>query len=107
MTNLKKLAGAIALMVGFALPAVAHVDVPSLTCGQFAAMGDPDKLNASTDLLLWINDAANTSAAGNLIGKYTTSEQKWSPESLKIEVEGHCSGATVDATVVKRLQEHS
>lgn len=109
MRNMVKVAGVVGLLIGSALPAVADMDVPNLTCADFSALDDAGKLNASTDLLIWLEDVNNGSAAGNLVTKYAgkTGDEKWTPEKMKVEIEGHCVDTSGSTNLVQRMQEHS
>lgn len=112
MRNLIKVLGAATIMGASLLTTVAHADVSTMTCSQFAALPtEADEMKAASDLLAWINDAANVTAAGSLVAKYasnaTGEENKWPPNRMEIEIEGHCWNAPADVTIVKRLQEHS
>ena len=66
-----KFLGAAALVIGFAMPAVAaDQDVLHLVCGEFLNMDDAGKLSTSTNLLNWIADNNNAEMVGNLVGLY-------------------------------------
>lgn len=109
MKDIFKVLGAVALVFSGALPAVAAVEVPMMTCADFTAMDAPARLQASNDVLMWIHDANNVMEADNLIGKYATgdSEETWNDEKLKIEIEGHCIDADPGMLVIERLKTHS
>lgn len=107
MSTIKRLVAASALLVSFAAPALADMHVPSLTCADFASFDDAAKLNAATDLMIWVNDAANATAAGSLVNKYGTPEYTGEAKDMVIEIEGHCVDAAPSDLLVTRLQEHS
>lgn len=109
MRKLVKMAAVVGFLVGSALPALADMHVPSLTCGDFSALDDAGKLNASTDLLIWLEDVNNGSAAGNLVARYAgkTGDERWTPEKMKIEIEGHCIDTSGSTNLVQRMQEHT
>lgn len=107
MKTTKGLLAASALLVSLAAPALADMDVPSLTCADFAAFDDATKLNAATDLMIWVNDSANATAAGSLVNKYGAPEYTGEAKDMVVEIEGHCVDAPPSETVVTRLQEHS
>lgn len=110
MGNFSKVVGAAVIVLGSAIAASAHVDVPKLTCADFAGLAEVDELNASGDVLAWIADAANANAADGLIAKYGTNSstnKPWRPEEMHVEIEGHCIDAPAGATVIDRLKSHS
>jgi hypothetical protein len=110
MTPFLKAFGTVALMACAALPVAAATDVAKMTCTQFQAMDAPAKLLASTDLLLWIGESDNqTPGIADLIGKYTTPTKgdAWTADAMKTEIEGHCTDAPMQISVVERLMTHS
>jgi hypothetical protein len=86
-----------------AVPAVADTDVPAVTCGDFAGMDDAAKSSYATNLVAWINDAANASQVESLM-QYCDKCENGTPKFMIQEIEGHCSKASADETVVDRLK---
>ncbi|WP_431300430.1 HdeA/HdeB family chaperone [Tabrizicola sp. BL-A-41-H6] len=109
MKTLMKTVAAVALLSGAALPAVAGVDVPSMTCGSFTALDGAARKAAAADLLEWLHAENSTQAPEELIAKYAIegSNIQWDGDTMKVEIEGHCSDASADVLVLDRLKEHS
>jgi hypothetical protein len=126
MRNAMKWMGASALVMsgafgsGAALAQDTHI--LTLTCGDFVAMEDGDQLAASHDLLIWINESANSDAAGaELIGRYgdvnplelqpeedtalELREAGWTRYLMKSDVDAHCIDQSTTSLVIDRLKE--
>ena len=107
MTKLMTLA--VAIVFGSAAGGFAATDVERVTCAEFSMMDAAGKLKTSTDILNWLAQADNAMLEPGLIAKYTTpsGNDKWTPDRLVIEIEGHCSDAPPAIPVMERLEEHS
>lgn len=67
MNSMMKTLVAAAVAMGAGSGAMAQVDVPTMTCGQFMALeDDAARLEAANALLMWIADTANFEAVGPL-----------------------------------------
>lgn len=116
--------GATAIMIAAGLASAASADISGLTCGEFGKMDDAARLEASHQLLVWINDTANFETAGAaLTGRYdkmapegtdmeadtlnAPADDVWTHAEMKIEIESHCINMPAESTVIGRLQSHT
>lgn len=110
MNALLKSVATVALLSATVLPAAAAVDVPALTCADFTAMDGVARLQAATEVLAYIHAENSVNVSPDLIAKYdilNSSEDGWTGEKLKIEIEGHCIDADPAMGVLARLDEHT
>jgi len=110
MNKFKVLVGAAALVAASAYGAAAKIDVTKMTCADYSGFSEKEEMTAAADLLAWIQDAKNQTAAGELVAKYGTNEtngKKWRAEEMHVEIEGHCIDADPKMTVIERLKTHS
>lgn len=100
---------AAAMVLGSAAVGFAAVDVERVTCAEFSKMDAAGKLKTSGDILDWLSQADNAMMEPSLIAKYTSGSgtDKWTPDKLVIEIEGHCSNAPAAMPVMERLEEHT
>ena len=100
---------AAALVLGSAAVGFAATDIERVTCAEFSTMDGAGKLKTSADILDWIGQADNAMLEPALIAKYGTPSgtDKWTPEKLVIEIEGHCKDGPAAMPVMERLEQHS
>jgi hypothetical protein len=100
---------ATAMVLGSAAVGFAATDIERVTCAEFSKMDAAGKLKTSAEILDWLGQAANATFEPGLIAKYTTTSgtDKWTPDKLVIEIEGHCANAPAAIPVMERLEEHS
>ena len=100
---------AVVVVLGSASAGFAAVDVERVTCADFSKMDAAGKQKTATDILDWLAQADNAMLEPNLIAKYTNASgsDKWTPDKLVIEIEGHCSNAPAAIPVMERLEEHT
>jgi hypothetical protein len=99
------LAGAAALLMGLSAPAFADMDVTGMTCGGFMALDQNGRTAFATDMILWMNDSANASAAAGLAAMYGGSGGAGDADALHKAIEGHCNGEGGSENILEVLQE--
>jgi len=87
--------------LGSAFPALAEIDAPNLTCGDFIAMASEGRTEAAQAVINWAN-APGTSLEGCQVsaqvqGRTVAQVQAW--------MEARCNGRAVDDKVVAELCE--
>lgn len=100
-----RLAGAAALLMSLSVPAFADMDVAGMTCGGFMALDQNGRTAFATDMILWMNDTANASAAAGLAAMYGGGGGAGDPDALHKAIEGHCNGEGTSESILEVLQE--
>ena len=106
MTNRLKTAVFAGFLTALALPAVADIDVPAMTCGAFAAMDTAGQNTASDALLRWAKSSENSSECGTIssqLGCGTSNEMNKS--QVRALIAKHCTGQSASATVIEDLRK--
>ena len=101
---MNKLFGTVAaatMMAAFAAPALAQMDVATMTCGAFFAMDDAGRADGLNAIMNFVKDAANTEAAGTA----AETMANMSNSDAMAMVEKACEGQVVDTNLLSVLSK--
>jgi hypothetical protein len=100
MKKLFGVLGAAVLLTGGALPALAQMDVATMTCGAYYAMDAAGRTEATNAIMNFVKDTANAgtvAAAAQLMGDMPAAE-------VQPLIDKACEGQTVDTSLISVLK---
>ncbi len=100
------LVAAALLALGGALPVWAEVDVPTMSCGDFAAMDAAGQRTAADALLRWAASTENASACGTIPAQLGcgTGDAMEAGE-VRALIDRRCTGKPAAANVIEELRK--
>lgn len=105
MKKTLRLLASASLALGVALPVWAEVDVPGMTCGDFAAMDAAGQNTAADAMVRWAASTENASACGTIPAQLGCGTgEKLETSEVRSLIATHCTGKPATANVVEELR---
>jgi hypothetical protein len=106
MTSKLKTALFAGFLAALALPAIAEIDVPAMTCGSFAAMDTAGQNTASDALFRWAESSENSTECGSISSQLGCgTSEKMETSQVRALIANHCTGQSASANVVEELRK--